>query len=138
MIKVVCFGILTTFKLGCFFSFLSKKLSRSHDPGHRSFNIGFSFYWVVLVSWLGLQVWLVNPTDLVFFHWLFFQFHHLIINIVFAWVIIYFSLLFIILSRPHEPWIMINGLTRVHLTYFLCYFLIKIFINFIIQYLVRQ
>jgi hypothetical protein len=46
----------------------------------------------------------------------------------------FFCLLFIRLSRSHDSRIMLNRLTLINLTNFLCCFLIKIFINFIVQY----
>jgi len=49
MIEITGFDILTMVKLGCFLFFL-KRLSRIHDSGHESFNIGFYFEWVVSVS----------------------------------------------------------------------------------------
>jgi hypothetical protein len=41
-----------------------------------------------------------------------------------------FDFFFIRLSRSHESKIVLNELTRVDLTYFLCYFLIKFFYKF--------
>jgi len=54
MIEITGFDILTMVKLGCFLFFL-KRLSRIHDSGHESFNIGFYFEWVVSVSWHKLR-----------------------------------------------------------------------------------
>ena len=45
-----------------------------------------------------------------------------------------FCLLFIMLFWPHDPRIMLNGLTRVDSSYFLCYFFNWFFFNFIIRY----
>jgi hypothetical protein len=57
-------------------------------------------------------------------------------NIVFDWelgFIIYLCLFFIRLSQLHDPIIVLNRLTQVDLTHFLCYFfLIKFLTNFII------
>jgi len=49
-----------------------------------------------------------------------------------------FWLFFIRLSIPHDPRIVLNGLTLVDMSHFLCYFLIKIYINFIVQHCVWQ
>jgi hypothetical protein len=51
---------------------------------------------------------------------------------------IYFVLLFIRLSRFHNLRIVFKKLIQVDFTHFICYFLMKIFINFIAQYLVQH
>jgi hypothetical protein len=51
---------------------------------------------------------------------------------------IYFDLLFIRLSQPHDLGIVFNILTQVDLTYFYVIFLIKIFNNFIVQYCAKM
>jgi hypothetical protein len=50
MIKVTGFDILISVKWTFLFYFISKRLSRSQELDRASFNIGFAFYWVVIVS----------------------------------------------------------------------------------------
>jgi hypothetical protein len=50
----------------------------------------------------------------------------------------FFCLLFIKLPRSHDSRIVFNGLILIDLTHFLYCFLIKIFINFIIQYCIFE
>jgi len=42
------------------------------------------------------------------------------------------------LSWPYNPRIVFNELIHINFTHFLCYFLIKIFIKFIVQYWIRH
>jgi hypothetical protein len=49
-----------------------------------------------------------------------------------------FDFIFIRLSRSYNSRIVFNRLTQVDLVYFFVIFLIKIFINFIVQHWIRQ
>jgi hypothetical protein len=107
-----------------FFIFFSKRLSWSYNPGHGSLNIGFSFYWVILVSWPEGHEFVTLP-----------RIH------VFRWELgfmICFNLLFIRLSWSHNLEIVLNGLTHIDFTHFYVIFLIKTFTNSIIQHRVWQ
>jgi hypothetical protein len=74
------FGILTPIKSSHFLNFLLRCYL-----GHELFNIGYGFYWVILISWPRSRVWRVNLVDLLFFLFIdffFFQFHHLILYLI--------------------------------------------------------
>ena len=118
--------------MGSFFYFLSKRLSRYHDSGHGSVNIGFAFYCAVPVSCPKSRVWRANLVDSVFLidFFLISSF-----NIVFdekLSFMICFILFFVRLSWSYNSRIMLNELINADLAHFYVIFLIKSFSNFII------
>jgi len=131
MIKIIYFSILTTVKSGYFFlrGYLGI-MTWVMSPSTLNF-----LYWVFSVSWPESRVWWANPIDLNFiFNWFFFIIPSF--NIVFYleldFMIFLFSF-FIMLFRPHNPGIVFNRLIRIDLVYFLSFFFIKTFANFISQ-----
>ena len=132
MIKVASFGILISVKSSCFYFYFFKRLSRSHVLQH------WICFWLSCPRLMTKDASLIGWSNWLSFFLIDFFFSISSFNIVFDWELdfmIYFGLIFMRLFWPHNLGIMFNGLSHIILTWliFCVIFLIKIFINFIVN-----
>ena len=139
MIKIA--GILTIVKLGYFFILFLRGYPDLIIQVTNPSTLNFLFHWVVHVSCPKSRIWMVNQIDSInfFLKLVFSWYHNLILCLIEnynSWFFLDFF--YIMLSCHHDLLKMLNGLTWVAWVIFSILFLIRIFINFIIQYWVRQ